>query len=274
MAFVASRQSMTADAQLRARRTLGRALIQLVAPIVIIAVWWFASEYSTSPYFPPLSGIVTSFIAVWISPSFLTDAVPSLAHFAIGLAIATVVGVGGGLLLGLWRRIGDAVAPVLEFARATPAVALAPIAIVAFGIRPTTQVIIIASATVWPILLNATDGVRSIDPMLVDVARSYRLGRADRIFRVTLPAAGPQIMAGVNTAVAVGLVMIVFSEMQGATNGIGYTLLQQQRSYNISAMWGTIVFLGILGYLLNLGFRAVESVVLRWHQMMQRISSR
>jgi ABC-type nitrate/sulfonate/bicarbonate transport system permease component len=250
-----------------------RVLVSLVVPVAIVVIWWQASAQSTSLYFPPLSKIMSAFSEVWLSGTFKSEALPSLWRFALGLVIAAAVGIGGGLLLGLWRGLADAAAPVLEFARATPGVALAPVAIVLLGISPTTQIVIIAFAAVWPILLNTIDGVRSVDPVLIDVGRGYQISRRDQILYVTLRSASPQIMAGLNTAVAIGLIMIVVSELQGATNGIGYTLLQQQRSYNIPAMWGSIILLGLLGYLLNVGFRAAERVILRWHRLMRETSS-
>jgi ABC-type nitrate/sulfonate/bicarbonate transport system permease component len=251
-----------------------RVLASLVAPVAIVVIWWQASANSTSLYFPPLSKIMSAFSDVWLSATFMSQAVPSLERFALGLLIAAAAGIGGGVLLGLWRGFGDAATPVLEFARATPGVALAPLAVVLLGISTTTQVVIIAFAAVWPILLNTIDGVRSVDPVLLDVGRCYHVSRRDQILRVTLRSASPQIMAGLNTAVAIGLIMIVVSELQGATNGIGYTLLQQQRSYNIPAMWASILLLGLLGSVLNVGFRAVERVVLRWHRLMRETSSR
>ncbi len=259
--------------QLTRRRIRGRDLVlELVVPVVFIAVWWFASASSVSPYFPPLANIVSSFWRIWISPTFVTDALPSLAHLAAGFAIATVVGVGVGLALGMSRFLSDSVWSLLEFVRAIPGVALVPAAILLLGIGPTTQIVIIASATLWPILLNTIDGVRSMDPVLVDVARSYGIRWSDRFARMVLRSASPQIVAGMNTALAIGLVMILFSEMEGSTNGIGYTLLSAQRSFAVADMWASIVFLGLLGYLLNVAFRGFEALVLRWHRGMRDTS--
>lgn len=245
-----------------------RLALSILTPLVLIALWWVVSAGSTSPYFPPLSKIVASFGTFWLSPAGAVQLLASLQNFAVGLVIATVCGVGLGLLLGSWHWGMEVVSPVLEFVRATPAVALVPVAIALFGIGSTTQVVVIASATVWPILLNTIDGVRSVDPVMRDVVLSCRLTRADTVFRVTLPSAGPQIMAGVNIAITVALVMIVFSEMQGATVGVGFTLLQQQRAFNMPGMWSTIALLGVLGFTFNLLFRAVERVVLSWHLQM------
>jgi len=243
----------------------GRAIARLLAPAILVAAWWIASANSTSPYLPPLSESLSAGWHTWTSSAFLTDAVPSLVHLGVGLLVASAIGVALGVVLGRLRLLGEVIWPVLEGARATPAVALVPAAIVLFGIGAWTQIVIIATATVWPILLNTIDGVRAVDPLVEDVMTSYRIRPVDRVFRVILPAAGPQIMAGVNTAIAIGVVMIVFSEMQGATDGIGYMLLQQQRSYDIAGMWGTIIFFGLLGFTLNWLFQRFERRVVRWH---------
>lgn len=252
---------------------LARLGLELAAPALIIATWWIASSGSTSLYFPSLSSIMTSFRDVWLFSRFGSDAVPSLVHLAEGLALATVLGVLGGLVLGLVPVLADAFAPVLEFLRALPGVALVPAALLFLGIGPTMQIAVIVSAAVWPILLNTVDGVRSVDPMVNDVARSYRVRWRDRLLRLVLPAASPQIVAGMRTALSIGIVMIVFSELVGSTNGIGYQLLQAQRGFAISEMWASMILLGILGYVLNFAFRALENLLLGWHRgMRQKVS--
>ncbi|MGI8680405.1 MAG: ABC transporter permease [Jatrophihabitans sp.] len=253
-------------------RLLGNVVLELIIPVAIVTAWWFASAGSASLYFPPLSKILTAFGHVWLFSHFTTDAVPSLEHLALGFTLATVLGVLGGMLLGLMPALASAFAPTLEFLRAIPGVALVPAAILLLGIGTTTQVTVIVSATVWPILLNTVDGVRGIDPMITDVARSYRIGWSVRLPRLVLRAASPQIVAGMRTALSVAIVMIVFSELVGSTNGIGFQLLQSQRSFDIPAMWASMILLGILGYLLNVAFRGFERLVLGWHRSMRLIA--
>jgi sulfonate transport system permease protein len=249
----------------RIGRGLRAVLLELIVPAMIIGAWWVFSARSTSLYFPPLPRIVTSFRHVWLFAHFKSDALPSLEHLAAGFGIATVVGVAGGVLLGLTPVLADAVAPILEFLRAVPGVAMLPAALLLFGIGSTMQVAVIVYGTIWPILLNSTMGVRSVDPLVADVARSYRISRLNWLFRIILPAASPQIIAGMRTALSIGITVIVFSEMVGSSNGIGYQILAAQRSFAVPDMWAGMILLGILGYLLNVAFRAFEHVVLRWH---------
>ncbi|MFE2183541.1 ABC transporter permease [Streptomyces sp. NPDC059455] len=255
----------------RPLRLLSNVALELILPVSAVAAWWFFSSGSTSAYFPPLSDSVEALQRVWLFSHFASDAVPSLLHLATGMGIALVIGVAAGLVLGLVPFLANACSPLLEFARATPGVALVPAALLLFGIGADMQVSLIAYGTVWPILLNTVDGVLSVDPVVRDVATSYRLRRSDRVLRVVLPAASPQIIAGARTALSIGITVIVFSEMAGSTNGIGFRILQAQRSFAIADMWAGMLFLGIIGYLVNIAFRGLENYLLRWHRGTQRM---
>jgi ABC-type nitrate/sulfonate/bicarbonate transport system permease component len=134
------------------------------------------------------------------------------------------------------------------------------------GVGDAMKVFIIAFVCVWPVLLNTMDGIGGIDHTLLDTARVYQISARDRILRVMLPAAAPQIFAGLRTSLSLSLILMVISEMVASTNGIGYFVLQSQRTFAIPEMWAGIVLLGILGYVLNFIFLLVERRVLRWHR--------
>lgn len=99
---------------------------ELWLPILIVVVWYFGSESSKSPYFPPLSRIWKAFVDNWFGPGFVHDVVPSLTNLAFGLAVALVVGIGAGLLLALFPLAADIADPFLQFFRAIPALAVLP----------------------------------------------------------------------------------------------------------------------------------------------------
>jgi ABC-type nitrate/sulfonate/bicarbonate transport system permease component len=114
--------------------------------------------------------------------------------------------------------------------------------------------------------LNTIDGVAGVEPTLRETAEVYGIGWRDRVLRIILPAAAPQIFAGMRTSLSLALILMVISEMVASTNGIGYFVLQSQRSFAIAEMWSGILLLGILGYVLNALFVVVERRVLRWHR--------
>jgi ABC-type nitrate/sulfonate/bicarbonate transport system permease component len=239
-------------------------------PLVLVATWWFVSAGSTSVYFPPLSSIFASFARDWLNPAQLDrNLLPSLQLIGAGYALAVVSGIVCGVLLGLVDTLEQATRPLLEVLRAIPGVALLPIFIVLFGIDAQMKVLLIAFGSFWPVLLNTVDGVRGVEPLLRDVSRVFRVGPWRRLAQIILPGASPQIFAGARTALAISLIIMVVAETVGGNGGIGYFLLNAQRSFAISSMWGAILALGILGYLLNILFRIVERSVLRWHRLQQ-----
>ena len=121
--------------------------------------------------------------------------------------------------------------------------------------------------TMYPFFYVLTGaGLRRIDAGLAEAARSLGAGPRQVLFRVVLPSASPQIFAGARISLSLAVIMMVVSEMVGSTNGIGYFVLQSQRTYAITAMWSGIFLLAILGYVLNALFLLVERRVLRWHR--------
>jgi ABC-type nitrate/sulfonate/bicarbonate transport system permease component len=107
--------------------------------------------------------------------------------------------------------------------------------------------------------------VRGIERGLEDVGRTFRLTRRQRIFAVQLPSAAPQIFAGMRIALAIAFIMMIVTEMVGATSGIGFVTLNAQQSFQVPLMWSGMILLGVLGAFLNFLFLLVERRVLRWH---------
>jgi ABC-type nitrate/sulfonate/bicarbonate transport system permease component len=240
--------------------------LEIVTPLLAIAAWWLLSANSTSFYFPPLSKIADSFQATWLFDRVGSDVVPSLVRLLLGYAISVAIAVPVGIALGLSATARRASSPIVEFLRAIPAPALIPFGIVVLGVGNTMKVFIIVMVCVWPIMLNTIDGVRAVDPLLIDTARAYRTSARDRLTRVVLPSAMPQIFAGMRTSLALAVILMVISEMVASTNGIGYFVLQSQRTFAIPEMWSGIILLGLLGFTLNVLFGIVERRVLRWHR--------
>jgi ABC-type nitrate/sulfonate/bicarbonate transport system permease component len=247
------------------RRVLGTAL-EIAVPLALLGVWAAWSSGSETYYFPPLTDILSTFADTWVFERVGSDVVPSLARLGLGYSIACVVAVALGLALGLSRPLRRALDPTVQFLRAIPPPALLPFGILVLGVGWSMKVFIIAFVCLWPVLLNTVDGVAGVDPTLRETARSYGIGGRDTVLRVILPAAAPQIFAGMRTSLSLALILMVISEMVASTNGIGYFVLQSQRSFAIPEMWSGILLLGILGYVLNAVFVLIERRVLRWHR--------
>jgi ABC-type nitrate/sulfonate/bicarbonate transport system permease component len=224
------------------RRRALHVTVEVLVPLLIVAAWWWSSSGSTSPYFPPLADDLRAFRDTWLFSHVPTDVGPSLGRMAAGYSIAVIGGISLGVLLGAAPLAARALGPLLEFLRAVPPPALIPVAILMF------------------------DGVRGVEPTMLEMSRSYGLTAVQRWSRIMLPSALPQVFSGLRSALSIALILMVISEMVASTNGIGFFVLDAQRTFQIDRMWAGILLLGLLGYGLNALLLLVERRVLRWHR--------
>jgi ABC-type nitrate/sulfonate/bicarbonate transport system permease component len=240
---------------------------EIAVPLAILAAWQVWTTRANDPMFPRLSTILVEFREMWLFSQVELHLVPSLTRIVLGFLIAVAVGVILGIPLGLSRRGRMLAMPHIEWWRAMPPPALIPISIVLLhSIGNRQKVAFIAFVCVFPILMNTIDGVRGIEPTLIDTARSYGMGRLERVKSIVLPAALPQIFAGMRTSLPLAVIMMVLTEYFSSTSGVGYVLLISKNTFQLVPMWATIVLIGLLGYLLNLLLLQIERRVLRWHR--------
>lgn len=245
-------------------------------------LWELLTRALDETYFPPPTTIFEALHELWFSgPAFhlflsdkaLDDFSTSLTHLFIGWAVAGAAGIAIGAAVGRSRVLDDLFSPVLEFLRAVPPPTLLPFFIMVFQLGATMQVVTIAFGVVWPVLLNTADGVRTVEPLQLDTARVFGIGRMRRLLTIVLPAAAPKIFAGLRVALSFALILMVLSELFGSTAGIGSELIGAQRSFELPRMWAGIVMLGILGFLFNAVFLLLERRLLAWHAGAQRLAS-
>lgn len=278
-AAIPGRRSRLSSPMLRWLGTRGprEFALRWVVLLALFIGWEFAANAAESPYFPPPSEFAARAAELWLPAdgTWLTEAttndvLPSLARMFAGLALGSLVAVVLGVAIGLSRRLGDYVDPLIQFSRAIPPPALIPIFLVLFDRGALMRVLLIAFGAMWPVLLNTIEGVRSIDVIKYETASIFRIGFADKLVRIVLPGAAQKVFAGLRTSLALGLILMVISEMVASTGGIGFHIVQAQRSFQILDMWAGILLLGVLGYLLNLVLTLVERRVLAWHRTTNR----
>jgi ABC-type nitrate/sulfonate/bicarbonate transport system permease component len=127
------------------------------------------------------------------------------------------------------------------------------------------EIATIVFGTIWPILLNTIDGAATVDPQHLETGRAFRLSVWQRLVWVIIPAALPKAFAGFRLSLSLSLILMVFAELVGSSNGIGYEMSNASNSFDMTFLWSTIVLLGILGYLLNALLGGAERLVLSWH---------
>jgi ABC-type nitrate/sulfonate/bicarbonate transport system permease component len=234
-------------------------------PLVLLVIWWFASAGSQDFYQPPLQKIFEAFPHTWTLERIKSDVVPSVLRLLIGYLLAVLLGVALGVAVGANRRVRALVEPTLEFLRAIPPPVLVPILILIAGIGNPTKILVIVVGGIWPVLLNTVEGVRGVDEVLGDTCRTYRIGGWLRLRTFVLRAASPHIVVGARQALSISIIMMVIGELLGTTNGLGYTVIEFQRGFQIPEMWSGVFVLGLLGVVLALAFRLVERRVLNWY---------
>ena len=243
--------------------------------IALVIVWEYAARKAGSIFFPPPSEILHRAATLWLSgppqrlflsDSVFQDVIPSLLRLMGGWALAVLIGVPLGILIGRSRNLSDLVNPALQFLRAIPGPALIPIFIILLGTESTMRVTLIAFGSVWPILLNTIEGTRTVDPVQLDTVQAFRIPRHARLWRVVLPAALPKIFAGMRVSLALAVILMVVSELVASTSGIGYRIQNAQIMFLLTDMWCGIVLLALIGYALNWLFLKFEKRVLGWHR--------
>jgi ABC-type nitrate/sulfonate/bicarbonate transport system permease component len=240
-------------------------------PILLIVLWGVWMTVAPAQFFPTPAELAEAFVETWVGPAFVTDVLPSLSRLALGIVLSIVIGIIAGALIGLNRWLRELLEPMLEFFRAVPPPVLIPIAVAIMGATDAMKVVVIVAGSVWPILLNTIDGVRSTDAVMTETARSFALTPAERLRYLVLPAASPRIMTGVRQALSIALILMVISELSYTSSGLGNKIVLFQRNYLIAEMWSGILLLGLIGVLLATIFGFVERRVLRWYHGIREV---
>jgi ABC-type nitrate/sulfonate/bicarbonate transport system permease component len=233
--------------------------------VILVVTWWYASADSTNFFWPPLQRILKAFGDTWTGERLRQEVLPSLTRLIVGYLAALGLGVILGVLIGTRRWLRSLTEPTLEFLRAIPPPVLVPILMLVAGIDNLMKVLVIISGAMWPILLNTVEGVRGADDVLDDTCRSYRVSGGLRLRHFVLRSASPRIMTGARQALAIALILMVISEMFAANNGLGYSIVQFQRGFQMPEMWSGVLLLGLIGVVLSLLFRQIERRVLHWY---------
>lgn len=247
-----------------AKSAAGTAL-SLGTVVAALVAWELIARHMHSVYIPSVTQIAITFYHEWFSATFHDEAIPSLWRMICGYLIAASAGITLGVIIGYFRFMFRLLDPVLQYLRATPPTAIIPVGILLLGIGDLMKILVIGFGAFWPILINTADGARLVPRERLDTAKIFGLNEPETVIRVVVPSALPQIAAGLRTGLAIAFILIVVSEMIGSTNGLGYYILQAQRTFAIPEMYGGVVLLAILGFTLNTLFVFLESKVLGWH---------
>jgi len=235
--------------------------------VLLLVLWEIAATSGRLPAlsFPPMSEILATWERITVSGELPGEVLPSLWRMFAGYFIGVSLGVLLGLLMGYFRLFYNLLEPITEVLRPIPSPAYLPIVILFLGIDDEMKIFMIAFASLFPVLLNTYSGVRSVDPIQLQTARTFGVSGRKLLWQVVLPASSPYIFTGMRISLAVALIVMVISEMVAASSGIGYFILSAQRGFKIREMFAGVLTLAVLGYALNRLFLLIENRVLAWH---------
>jgi ABC-type nitrate/sulfonate/bicarbonate transport system permease component len=249
------------------RRGLPQAALGVIGLLALLALGQVLPSAGIVPrrYFPASSDIASALWAEAQREDFWSALLDTVQGWAIGLAIAVVAAVAVGVVIGSSHLLRELTASTIEFLRPIPSVALIPLAVLLFGTQIESKLLLVVYAAFWQMLVQVLYGVQDVDPVARDTARSYRLGAWARTRHVTWPTALPYVMTGLRLAASVALILAVTSELVIGNPGIGQRLAVAQSSGAVPTAYALVVVTGLLGVLVNVGFRAVERRTLSWH---------
>ncbi|TDD47439.1 ABC transporter permease [Nonomuraea terrae] len=219
-------------------------------------------------FLPPATEIVGRAVTLVADPAFRTHALTSLLAWAIGLAIAALIAVPLGLLLGSVPLIDAATRSVVEFLRPIPSVALIPLVALVIGTGLQHRVALVVYASLWPILYNTMYGLRGVDPVAKESLRSYGFGPLAVLLRVSLPSSAPFIATGVRLAAGVALILTVSTEIvAGRGEGIGVFIFFAGIAVpaRMADILAGVFWVGLFGVLVNALLVAAERRAFHWH---------
>jgi ABC-type nitrate/sulfonate/bicarbonate transport system permease component len=241
-------------------------LVGLLSLATVLAVWEFVARYKfVNPVLMPApSTIADTLSGLLVSGEFLGPLLHTIAVFAAGYAIGCLLGIGIGLWMGCSRAAYGLLEPLVELLRPIPKSALVPALFLFLGIGKVTMVTVVAFGSVFPVLINTLQGVRDIDPVLLDTARTFQCTRGRTVLSVILPAALPSVLTGMKVSLGLGVALAVLAEMLAGENGLGFVILDTQRAFQIREMYAWVVILAVFGVGLSLLFDKIEQHAAPW----------
>lgn len=248
--------------------TLRRIVLGTLGIVGFLAVWQLLSvlRILNPEQLPSAADTFAELQTLLVDMEFWRNIGRTMTAWALGLLLATLVGTALGALIGMIPFLRRATHTMVEFLRPIPSVALIPLAILIYGLQMPAALIIIVYASFWQVFVQVLYGVADVDTVARDTARSFGLPKSTQLRELVLPTALPYLITGLRLAAAVALILAVTAEMTIGNPGLGRQLTVASGIGNITTVYAIVIVTGLLGLIINIGFRAIERRALSWHQ--------
>lgn len=254
------------------RASSGRSIPTPVRVVLVILamllIWQLLLWLGLLPTMTPsVLEVASAVVTLLVTPAFWTALWQSVSAAFIGWIIACVLAVVTGLLVGGSSFARQSTSVLLDFGRSFPTLALIPVVILLLGASQQMKIVMVVMACFWPVVIQAVQGSKRIDPLLVDVAQTYRIPPGLAFFRVRLPSALPFIATGVRIAAAMAILVAVGVEVLSQTPGLGRQITLAQQAQNWDVAFANLFFAGLFGWVVTLLLAKAEGRLLRWNRL-------
>lgn len=248
---------------------MGRKLAASTKPIVfvllLVVLWDLAIRiFHVPPYqIPAPIEVIRTLWTDW--PELLLQAVPTTEATLAGFALSAAFGIPAAMLIASSKTVEDYVYPLLVFSQSIPKVAVAPLFVVWFGFGMVPKVISAFLLGFFPVVVAAVQGFKSVEPDMIDLARSMEAGRLQLFRLISLPHALPAIFAGLKVAITLTVVGAVVGEFVGSNSGLGFVLQRSIGNFELPTMFAALVMLAAIGMILFALVELAERLLVPWH---------
>lgn len=262
-----TRAAVKAKASRAPTKGLPKWVLGLVGIVVFLGFWELMPALGVvqAKYLPPASEVIAALATDLGLTAFWVAVGDTMLAWAIGLAIAVAAALVLGLVIGMSPFLRRFTNSTIEFLRPIPSVALIPLAVLLFGIKIESSLLLIVYACFWQVLIQVLYGVADVDNVAMQTARSYGFSYAQRVRDVVFPTMLPYLMTGIRLAASVALILAITAELLIGSPGLGKEIALAQSGGAISGMYALILATGFLGVAINGVTRVVEKRVLSWH---------
>jgi NitT/TauT family transport system permease protein len=256
-------------------KSLQRLAIGLLVPLLVLLVWQIAGSRASMAGIVPTPLAVLDGWKVWVfgqpglglnayQGTWLSNVQYSAMRVAQGFALAALLGIPLGLMIGWSRLVSQLFDPLVQSLRPIPITAWLPFSIALFGIRDIGSIFLIFLGGFYAIIVNATQGARDVERNLVRAALMMGATRAQLLRRVVLPAAMPSIFTGLRIGLGISWTAVIVSEMVAVKSGLGYVLWDAYYVGRMDIVLADMVSIGAMGFLSDRLIVLLERRVLRW----------
>ena len=215
---------------------------------------------------PPPSSVLRSFWRLAVSGQLNKHFVATLIEFTYGFATAAIVGIIVGYLMGMHRWFDEIMDPWIATLYSIPIITVVPLIIIWFGIGMLSKVIVVFKITAVAIILNTAAGIKNLDPIWLELAKSLRLSRWETTYKIRFPGALPYIITGMRLGVGRALLGVIVAELMAANAGLGYLLRDSSETWDSSKLFVTVTLLAIIGLVSFNLIKRLEQKIAPWRQ--------